>query len=360
MNFPMVPSERRFFTLFLRRLAIVSLLLCLGCRAQQNAPAASVSPEVNERIQRQIRSYFNIPPDVSVTVGTPSASEFPNYVTVPVTMSREGKTQKTDFLLSKDGKTLIRFTRLDLSKDPYAETMKEITLTDRPVRGNPDAKVTIVNFDDFECPFCARMHSTLMSEILPEYKDKIKIVYKDYPLSQIHPWAEHAANDANCLAKENGAAYWQLADYLHANQRNIHTSPQDPQSATNQIDQQTLELGKKNGADMTRLQACLKAQSDSIVKASIAEGDKVGVSATPTMFVNGERLEGALDADEVRAALNRQLLAAGVQPPPPPEKPAAAPTKPAAPPAPGTSAAPGTPSASAGAAQQAHPQPSGK
>jgi protein-disulfide isomerase len=152
-------------------------------------------------------------------LSSPSAvkapSEFANYDLVPVTMSRQDKSQKAEFLLSKDGKTLIRFTKLDLTKDPYAETMNQISLTDRPVRGNPDAKVTIVNFDDFECPFCARMHSTLMTEILPQYKDKIKIVYKDYPLLQIHPWAQHAANDANCLAKENSAAYWELADYLH-------------------------------------------------------------------------------------------------------------------------------------------------
>ncbi len=308
--------------MFFRRLAIASLLLCLGCRAQQGAPASAssttVSPEVSERIQRQIRSFFNIPPDVSVTVGKPSASEFPNYEQVTVTMSRGGKTQSNEFLLSKDGKTLVRFTKLDLSKDPYAETMKEITLTDRPVRGNPDAKVTVVNFDDFECPFCARMHSTLMAEILPEYKDKIKIVYKDYPLSQIHPWAEHAANDANCLAAQSPAAYWELADYLHGNQRAIRTSPQDPQAAYSQLDQQTLEFGKKNGVDVTKLQACIKTPPAGVVKASVAEGDKLGVSATPTVFVNGERLEGAMDADAVRAALNRQLLAAGVQPPPPP------------------------------------------
>jgi protein-disulfide isomerase len=317
--------------LFFRRLAIASLLLCLGCRAQQGAPASStspsISPEVNERIQRQIRSYFNIPPDVSVTVGKPAASEFPNYDLVTVTMSRGGKTQTSEFLLSKDGKSLVRFTKLDLTKDPYAETMKEITLTDRPVRGNPDAKVTVVNFDDFECPFCARMHSTLMNEILPEYKDKIKIVYKDYPLSSIHPWADHAANDANCLAAQSPAAYWQLADYLHGNQHNIPTSRQDPQASFNALDQHTLEIGKQNGVDVTKLQACIKTPPAAIVKASVDEGDKLGVSATPTVFVNGERLEGALDADAVRAALNRQLLAAGVQPPP---APAAAPT-PAAP-----------------------------
>ncbi len=311
----MFPSERRFFTLFLNRLAIVSLLLCLGCSAQTNT--SSISPDVNERVQRQIRSYFNIPPDVTITVGTPSPSEFPNYELIPVTMARGDKSQSSDFLLSKDGKTLIRFTKLDLTKDPFAETMKQIDIANRPVRGNPDAKVTIVNFDDFECPFCARMHSTLMSDILPEYKDKVKIVYKDYPLLQIHPWAQHAANDANCLAKEKGPAYWELADYLHANQRSINPQPQDLQASFAEIDKQTLDFGRKNGADLTQLQACIKAQSDATVKASMAEGDKLGVNATPTVFVNGERLEGAVSADDIKAALNRQLLAAGVQPPPP-------------------------------------------
>jgi len=298
--------------------------LCLGCSAQPNKSA--VPPDVSERIQRQVQSYFNIPPDVVITVGGLKPSEFASYDLVTVTMTRQDKSQTADFLLSRDGKTLIRFTKLDLTKDPYTETMNKITLADRPVRGNPDAKVTIVNFDDFECPFCARMHSTLMAEIYPQYKDKIKIVYKDYPLP-MHPWAEHAANDANCLAKESGAAYWQLADYLHANQHAINGSQQNLPASFAEIDRQTMDFGKRNGVDLPRLQACLKAQSDVAVKASMAEGDKLGVSATPTVFINGERFEGALSADDVKMALNRQLLAAGVQPP-------AAPAAPATPPHP--------------------------
>jgi protein-disulfide isomerase len=299
-------------------LAVLWLLLCTLSVAQTSTSATTVSPDVSERVQRQVRAFFNIPPDVTIVLGTPTPSEFTNYDLVPVTMSRDGKTQKAEFLLSKDGKTLIRFTKIDLTKDIYAENMSKITLAGRPVRGNPDAKVTVVNFDDFECPFCARMHSTLMTEIYPEYKDKIKIVYKDYPLIQIHPWAQHAAANANCLAAESGPAYWQLADYLHANQREISGSQQNVQDSLNKLDQITVDFGKKNGADANRLQACIKAQSDTTIKASIAEGDGIGVSATPTLFVNGERLEGALDANEVRAALNRQLLSAGVQPPPPP------------------------------------------
>jgi protein-disulfide isomerase len=313
--------------LFFRRLVFLSLLFCVSCRAQSTVPA--IAPNVAENVQRQVRAYFNIPPDVVIAVGKPTASDFPNYDLVPVTMTRGGKAQNAEFLLSRDGKSLIRFTKIDLTKDIYTETMNKINLADRPVRGNPNAKVTIVNFDDFECPFCARMHTTLMSEILPQYGDKIKIVYKDYPLISIHPWAQHAATDANCLAKESAPAYWELADYLHSNQRSISGSQQNSQAAFNELDKLTLDFGKKNGADATRLQACIKAQSDTIVKASMAEGDALGVNATPTVFINGERMEGAVDADEVRAALNRQLLAAGIQPPPAPAAP-----PPAAPPHP--------------------------
>lgn len=303
-----------------RRLIVCSLLLCLGCSAQSNPQSGSLT--VDQLIERQVHAYFNIPADVNVKVGAHKPSEFPNYETVPVTMSRGEKSQTMEFLVSKDGKTLIRMTKIDLTEDPYASTMKKIDVAGRPVRGNPNAKVTIINYDDFECPFCARMHSTLMTEILPQYGDKIKIIYKDYPLS-MHPWAKRAANNANCLAKESGQGYWEFADYVHANQRSISGNQKDVQNSFNELDHLTLDIGKKNGADTNRLQACIKAQPDAAMKASMAEGDTIGVNATPTVFVNGERLEGAVDIEEVRAALNQRLLEAGVQPPPPP--PASAP-----------------------------------
>ena len=300
--------------MLLRRLSILLLLLCAGCSAQPSSTPAST--DVTQKVQRQVRAYFNIPPEVEIKLGPLTPSEFPNYDNLTITLSHGGKSQSVDFILSKDGKSLIRLTKMDLTKDPYAETMKKIDVAGRPVRGNPNAKVTIVNYDDFECPYCARMHSALMSEILPEYGDKIKIIYKDYPLLSIHPWAQHAANDANCLAKESGNGYWEFADYVHANQHAINGQQKDVQQAFGELDRVTFDIGKKNGADATRLQACVKAQTDSLVKSSMAEGDSIGVSATPTVFVNGQRVEGA-DPDQLKAALNQQLLAAGVQPPAP-------------------------------------------
>ncbi|HZT34824.1 MAG TPA: thioredoxin domain-containing protein, partial [Nitrososphaera sp.] len=192
---------------------MVLLLLCLGCSAQ--APA----PQVNQRIERQVRAFYNIPAEVKIDIGKREPSEFPNYDKVTLTLSSGEHKQTNDFLIAKDDKTLIRFTKIDLTTDPYADIMKKLDVSGRPIRGNKDAKVTIVNFDDFECPFCSRMHQTLFPDILKSYGDRVRIIYKDFPLKEIHPWAVHAAVDANCLAAQNNDAYWDLADYIHAHQK---------------------------------------------------------------------------------------------------------------------------------------------
>ena len=292
----------------MRRMAVVLLLVCAGCSAQD------ISPDVKTRIQRQVQAHYDLPPEIRVEVGPRHPSDFPTYDLVTVTLNGNGKSQKVDFLLSQDGKTLAKVTKIDLTKDIYAERMGKIDVKGRPVRGNPNAKVTIVNYDDLECPFCSRLHATLMQEILPQYGDRIKVVYKDFPLP-IHAWAEHSANDANCLAVENGTAFWEFADYVHANQKAISGPGQDLPKSKAELDRVALDLGKKHGADIGRLQACVKAQPDTALKASMAEGESLGLNATPTMFINGQKLEGEVDAEELKAVLNQQLLAAGIQPP---------------------------------------------
>jgi len=171
--------------------------------------------------------------------------------------------------------------------------------------------VIVVNFDDLQCPFCSRMHQTLFPQLLKEYGDRVQFVYKDYPLSEIHPWATHAAVDANCLAAQSNDAYWEFADYIHANQKEVG-SEKTREAQFGALDRLTTTQGQKYNLDQTKLQSCIKAQNEDPVKASIKEGDGVGVSATPTLFINGQELDGALPASDVRAALDRALQQAGV------------------------------------------------
>jgi protein-disulfide isomerase len=312
---------RRFLVTLFRRSILVLLLICLGCSAQ------SAPPDVAVRVERQVRSYYNIPPEVKVTLGPLRPSEFPNYDALTISLAGGSKKQDVEFLLAKDGKSLIRFTKLDITKDPYAEVMKKIDVAGRPTRGNKDAKVVAVNFDDFECPFCSRMHQTLFPELFKEYGDKVLFIYKDYPLATIHPWATHAAVNANCLAAQNSDAYWDFADYIHANQKEVNAEKKgDPQFDV--LDKDTLQQGQKHNLDMTTLQACIKTQNEDAVKQSVKQGDSLGIDATPTMFVNGQRVDGALPIDEVREVLDRALTQAGVPPPAHPAAPVAPPAQP--------------------------------
>jgi len=291
----------------IRRSFLLLLVICLGCVAQ--TPPSDLS----QKIERQVRSYYKVPPEVKILVSEPTPStQFPNYDAVTVTVDNGEKKQDLAFLVSKDRTSLMRTVKFDLTKDPFAETMSKIDISGRPVRGAKTSKVILVSFDDLQCPYCSRMHETLFPEVLKEYGDRVSFVYKDFPLTEIHPWAMHAAVDANCLAAQSGDAYWDFADYIHHNQHEVN-SEKTPGARLEALDKLTVEQGQKHNLDAVKLQACVKAQDETAVKASMKQGESVGVDATPVVFINGEELTGgAVSITVVRAALDRALKEAGM------------------------------------------------
>ena len=290
----------------IRRSLLILLLVCLGCVAQ------STPPDLARKIEHQVRSFYTLPEDVKVRVGdVTTTSDIPGYDTVSVMIEgSDGKPKEYRFLLSKDRNTMLRVTKFDLTKDPYAEVMSKIDVRGRPARGAKSAKVVIVNFDDFECPYCARMHQTLFPEIFKEYGDRISIIYKDYPLIEIHPWALHAAVDANCLADQNTDAYWDFADTIHANKQQVD-GEKTSAARFEAIDKLASLQGQKHNLDQTKLQSCVKAQNEDAVRASMKEADELAVNATPTLFINGRKIDGAVPIGEVRATLDAALKDAG-------------------------------------------------
>ena len=299
---------------FFRRPVWLVVLFCLGCSAQ------SLSPEANQRIEQQIRAHFKVPDAVTVTVGAPKPSQFSGYDSLPVTLGGPEQKNTYEFLLSKDGKKLLRLTDIDISPEAYAKTlaqnaearrqhselMKRINVAGRPWRGAATPKVNIVVYDDFECPYCAMLYKTLFADSMKEYGDRVRIVLKDFPLYEIHPWAKRAAIDSNCLAEQSSAAYWDFADYVHAKQSEISGPNHDLQASLARLDGAALDAAKKHKVDEHILQACLKSQPEGQLNASVKEADSLGVSSTPTFFINGEKLTGALTEVELR----QEILAA--------------------------------------------------
>jgi len=290
---------------------LLILAVAVGCKAQ-SVPAASSDPALTRRIEVMIRSKFGIPPDYSVLLGARKPSQVPGYDSLPVILSRNGKTNNLDFLISSDNSKLARLETFDLAKDPQFN----IDVKDRPVRGNPDAKVTIINFDDLECGYCARMHQTFFPNTVDHYKGLVKFIYKDFPLEEIHPWAVHAAVDANCLASQSGQVYWNYVDYLHGHGQEINGDDRDVKksfAALDRIARQEATLGKLDGA---KLDACLAKQDEAKVRASTSEALSLGLEGTPALFIDGEKIPGALPEAQLWLVIDRALRSAGVQPPP--------------------------------------------
>ena len=300
---------------FFKRPLWLVVLVCLGCSAQ------SLSPELSQRIERQVRSRFKVPDAITVTLGPLTSSDFSGYDKLPIIFEGMGQKNTFEFLLSKDGKKLLRLSDIDITPAAYARTvaeeaetrrqqielMKKINITGRPWRGAASPKVTIVVYDDFQCPYCATMYQALFANGLKQYADQVRIIFKDYPLFEIHPWAKRAAIDSNCLAEQSNDAYWDFSDYVHAKQGEISGPNRDLNASFARLDNAALNSGNKHNVDTHILQACLKSQPEAQLNASVKEADSLGVSSTPTLFINGDKVSGALTESEVRQEIQAAL-----------------------------------------------------
>jgi protein-disulfide isomerase len=285
--------------------------------------AAQSQPDLAGQIERQIRATYHLPPEAMVEVGPFSQSaEWPGFDAFTVTIGNGQTKQDYPFLLAKDHKSIVRVNRIALSADPYADVMKKIDLRGRPVRGAKQSKVVVVSYDDLQCPFCTMMHQTLFPELLKEYGDRVSFIYKDFPLPN-HPWAMHAAVNANCLAAQNQDAYWSFVDTVHGSQQEINGQP-TPELRFAELDRLAMQQGAEHKVDASTLQTCVKTQDTTAVRASVNEGESLGVDSTPTLFINGQELSGGgIPLPRFRAILDRALAAATVAPQPTAPQPAA-------------------------------------
>jgi protein-disulfide isomerase len=279
-----------------------------------------LSPEMARRIEVLIRAKSDVPANYEFHIGPIEKSDFPGYNSVTVDFSSDGKTSKPiPFLISTDQKTLAQFSKYDISRDPKTT----VSALDRPARGGPaDAPVLIVGFDDLECPFCSKMNAQLFPAILDRYKNQVRIVYRDFPLDQ-HPWALRAAVDANCVAAQSGSGYWNLVDYIHAHADEIGGTEKTVAKANEMLDELAHEEGKREKIDDTKLTACIAKQDSTVIKQSMKEAEALGVEATPALFINGEKIEGAQPMEYIYRMIDGALIAAGQTPPPAPVPPAA-------------------------------------
>lgn len=169
----------------------------------------------------------------------------------------------------------------------------EVNVGNAPFVGGADAKVTIVEYSDFQCPFCAK-GAELMNEIKKKYGNKVKIAFKNYPLP-FHTHAKDAAHAALCVHEEKAEYFWKLHDVMFADQTKL--SPTDLKG-----------LAKKIGANSEKFDQCMSSNKFmASIEKDMQEGQDLGVQSTPTFFVNGQLVQGAYPIEVFSEIIDREL-----------------------------------------------------
>jgi protein-disulfide isomerase len=162
-----------------------------------------------------------------------------------------------------------------------------------PSQGPENAPVTIVEFSDYQCPFCTRWYDEVYSRLMKDYQGKIRFVYRDFPLYSIHPEAEPAAEAANCAGEQG--AYWQFHDALFGQKNGLNA-------------QAYSQYASEIGLDLEKFNTCLSEHRyKDEVTADFKYASKMGVSSTPTFFVNGLAVVGAQPYEVFQQLIDKEL-----------------------------------------------------
>jgi protein-disulfide isomerase len=165
-----------------------------------------------------------------------------------------------------------------------------------PVRGPSDAIVTIVEFSDFQCPYCGRL-APILKQLLEKYPTQLRVVFRNNPLSTIHPNAEKAAEAGACAGMQG--KFWEMHDLLYSEQNALSVDA-------------LKEKGRRLGLDSKEFDDCMDSgRGAEVVKADQKASAELGLTTTPSSFVNGRFVSGAMAPFKWESLINEEIMRAG-------------------------------------------------
>jgi protein-disulfide isomerase len=260
-------------------------ILLLGLTA-----CAQSKPFDKAAFESTLRYYELLVSGVGVTVADlKPAKGLPGFSEVDVTLTYKGDSRNEIYYLAPDGQTVIpeatgSVPAFNLKGNPFQLNLDKLVTTGAPSFGPANAPVTIVEFGDFECPSC-RAEAPVLRQLLPSAEPgKVRVVFKDYPLESIHPWARAAADAARCVYRESPDAFGKVYDWFYDNQDEI---------TPDNVNDKVVAWAGKNGVDSVQLGRCISTKAgDADVAKNIDQGHTLNVTGTPTLFINGRKISG--------------------------------------------------------------------
>jgi protein-disulfide isomerase len=279
-----------------RLLCIAAALVCLCGAVIAQKKSALDKPT----LEAYVRHLYVMDKNVTVQVGEPKPSDLPGFYEVVVSASAGNAHQDFPFLVSKDGSKIMQGSFYDVTENPYKKDLDKLKTDGAPNFGKQGAPVVIVEFSDFECPYCQKEAKVLRDNLLATYPTQVHFYFKEFPLTTLHPWAKPAAIASRCVYNQKNEAFWSYHDWVFAHQDEI--TPENLKDkvlgwAKDQKDLDSLKLG-----------ACMDSKAtEAEVDKDIAQGRALGVDSTPTLFINGRRIASAAEWPMLHAVIDYEI-----------------------------------------------------
>jgi protein-disulfide isomerase len=273
----------------------------------QNAPKASPAPKTAAKsafdkptLEAYARHLWVLGPEFQVKISDPLPSkDLPGFRDVTVTISREGASQDIGLYVSNDGSKILQATVYDVSSNPFKKDLDRLKTQFQPSQGTPGAPVVLVLFTDFQCPMCKAEAKTLSENLLKTYPKEVRLYFKDFPIESLHPWAKSAHIAGRCVFNQNPAAFWEYHDWIYGRQEAI--TPEN-------LKEQVMGWSKAKDIDALQLSRCIDEKATAKdVDTNMAEARALGVTATPTLYVNGRRLVGTIEWNDLKRIIDYEI-----------------------------------------------------
>lgn len=271
-------------------LAAVSLALCA-----QTAPGA-----LNKaKLEAYVRHLMMWGPHITVTVADPAPATLPGFSEVKVTGSYQQASLDELFYVSQDGSKIVRGTVYDIDKSPFAAELAKLKTDLQPSLGTAGAPVVVVAFSDFQCGFCKDEAKMLRENLLKAYPKEVRLYFKEFPIDQIHPWARSAAIGGRCVFRQKPAAFWDFHDWIFEHQAEMTVESLKGKIAA---------WVTAHGLNEPQFARCYDNRStEAEINRNVAEARSLKVNSTPTLFVNGRQIPGAVAWPQLKAIIDFEL-----------------------------------------------------
>ena len=284
----------------MRNLRVLApLLATLSVSVVMLAGEANVPKLDKQRLEAYIRYAEGYTAAVQFAIDDPVATPFSGYYRVRVHLTSGTNRLDRLYYVTADGQHFINGSIWDLNDSPFQDTLLRLPAAGYSF-GPADAKVTIVVFSDFQCPYCNQLAKTLRDNVAQKYPKDVRVIFKDFPIEAIHNWARAAAEASHCLGDQKQEAFWAFHDWIFAHQSEVNGA---------NVKDKALTIAKaQNLDDLTKAASCIDTHaSASEVNESMQAGKALQVQQTPTEFINGRIIPGAIAWSNLDSVIQLEL-----------------------------------------------------